>query len=264
MPRWHDGELYSDLMQRSMPYRIILPPNYDYSMLSFPALYLLHGLYGSFENWTDLTDIASYAAQHQLIIVMPEGENGWYTDGCNAEDTYESYLIRELVPAIDERLRTIKTREGRGISGLSMGGYGAIKFALKFPRMFAFAGSVSGAFDVTRWREGFPEWEEFGPIITTIFGKPGSGKRSANDLEKIADGISKTAIGDLPYIYFDCGIDDTFIDANKRLSDTFEGVGIVHEFHALNGGHDWQYWNERGRVLLELAVGRLSSPVRLG
>ena len=262
MPRWHDGFLFSELMRREMPYRVLLPSNYDYSMLRFPVLYLLHGLHGSFENWSDLTQIVSYSARHQLIIVMPEGESGWYTDGCHDWDKYESYFINEIVPTVETHLRTIKGRSGRAVAGLSMGGYGAIKFALKFPKMFAFAGSVSGAFEVTQWDERSIEWGEYGPFVQRIFGAAGNSIRSDNDLHKLVAALHETEVGDLPYMYFDCGIDDGFLAANERLSEIFSTKRIDHEFQALEGGHDWEYWNERGLVILELAVKHLSKPSR--
>jgi S-formylglutathione hydrolase FrmB len=88
----------------------------------------------------------TYAAQYRLIVVTPEGNNGWYTDSAStATDKYESYLLKELIPDVEKRFRTIESRYGRGIAGLSMGGYGALKFGLKSPATFAFAGSLSGA-----------------------------------------------------------------------------------------------------------------------
>src|SRR4030095_4148863 len=75
-----------------------------------------------------------------------EGNNGWYTDSATvASDKYETYILQELIPEVQRRYRTIESRYGRGIAGLSMGGYGALKFGLKHPEMFAFAASMSGA-----------------------------------------------------------------------------------------------------------------------
>lgn len=265
MPLWQDGTLDSKLMKRKMPFRILLPEDYPNSQLRFPVLYLLHGLFGSIENWTDLTSTAENPARHSLIIVMPEGENGWYTDGNSNEDKYESYFIKELIPNVDEEFRTIPNAEGRAVAGLSMGGYGAFKFALKFPQLFEFAASISGAFDAPKWCNEFegPDWEEFRISISRIFAGADSKIRADNNLSLITENLSDAEIENLPFLYFDCGMNDDFIAANEKLSRLFEKTGVNHEFHALPGGHDWEYWNERSEFLLELAIHRLSKPIGL-
>src|SRR5262249_9931726 len=126
------GELRSMLMQRALPYCVLLPPGYEMSDLSYPVLYLLHGLFGRFDDWILRTRIASHAARHDLIVVMPEGGDGWYCDSLTVEtDRYESYLVGELIPVIESRYRTLRRRQGWAIAGLSMGGYGAFKFGLR-------------------------------------------------------------------------------------------------------------------------------------
>ena len=86
-----------------------------------------------------------YASEYRLIVVMPEGNDGWYTNSTTKpNDRYESYILMELMPDVQRRYRTIEARYGRAIAGLSMGGYGAIKFGLKSPHAFVFAASMSG------------------------------------------------------------------------------------------------------------------------
>ncbi len=259
MPLWQNGILNSSLMKRQIPFRILLPEDYPNSQLRFPVLYLLHGLFGSFENWTDLTNIAEVPARQKLIIVMPEGENGWYTDGGIDDDKYESYLINELVPKVDQEFRTIPIAKGRAIAGLSMGGYGAVKFALKFPQLFEFAASISGAFDAPEWCDELPE--EFRESILRIFGEADSKIRANNNLSLITRNLSDSEIKDLPFLYFDCGMNDGFLAANENLSRLFEKTGVNHEFYAFPGEHDWEYWNKRSSFLLELADQRLSKSV---
>src|SRR5581483_6227000 len=137
-------QFQSKLINATLPYNVILPPGYR-------VLYLLHGWGGHYTDWLTRTNIADYAAQYRMIIVMPEGNDSWYIDGAaGINDKYESYILKELMPDVDKRYRTIQSRYGRAIAGLSMGGYGAIKFGLKYPATFVFAGSMSGAFGVTR------------------------------------------------------------------------------------------------------------------
>jgi len=148
-------QLQSKLVNTTLSYNVILPPDYRTSSATrYPVLYLLHGFGGHYSDWVTRTNVADYAAQYRLIVVTPEGNNGWYTDSAStATDKYEGYILKELIPDVEKRFRTIESRYGRGIAGLSMGGYGALKFGLKSPGTFAFAGSISGAVAVPSWTE---------------------------------------------------------------------------------------------------------------
>ena len=143
----------SKLVNTTLPYNVILPTDYDTSRTTrYPVLYLLHGLTGHYSDWVARTNVADYAAEYRMIVVMPEGNDSWYTDSATVTtDKYESYILKELIPDVQQRYRTIEARYGRSIAGLSMGGYGAIKFGLKSPSTFVFAASMSGAFGVTRF-----------------------------------------------------------------------------------------------------------------
>src|ERR1044072_363643 len=139
----------SKLVGQTLPYVVVLRVNYDQPSAKsdrYPVLYLLHGLGGHYDNWTTRTKLAAYAAQYSMIIVTPEGNNSWYTDSATVPtEKYETYIVDELIPDVQRRYRTIETRAGRSIAGLSMGGYGALKFGVKHPELFAFAGSLRGA-----------------------------------------------------------------------------------------------------------------------
>ena len=138
MSRHVDRILKSSLIHNGVRYRVLLPEDYGRSEVRYPVLYLLHGLFGSFEDWTGLTGLRSYVKNYSLIVVMSEGRDGWYTDSIVGEGN-ESYLIRELLPEIDAVFRTVSDRSGRAIAGISMGGYGAFKFGLKYPYLFSLA-----------------------------------------------------------------------------------------------------------------------------
>src|SRR5215203_4387970 len=125
-------------MRRKIPYRVILPDGCRDHERELPVLYLLHGLFGNCANWTELTGLAAYAEGKRIGIVMPDGGDGWYTDSATRSgDKYESYLLDEFLPYIEDRYGISKNRAGRAVAGLSMGGYGALKFALKRPDLFA-------------------------------------------------------------------------------------------------------------------------------
>src|SRR5437588_1089944 len=217
-------QLQSKLVNATLPYNVILPADYRTSKTTrYPVLYLLHGLGGHYSDWLTRTNVADYAAQYRMIVVMPEGNDSWYVDGAaGVNDKYESYILKELMPDVDKRYRTIQTRYGRAIAGLSMGGYGAIKYGLKYPSTFGFAGSVSGAFGVTRYSEtemGGASWEPF----LKIFGPVGSKTRQANDVFEITKAMIPGQIASLPYFYFDCGTEDApqHFKPNRELSGLF-------------------------------------------
>src|SRR5205085_3730787 len=144
--RYESVAFESRLVGASLPYNVVLPPDYKRGSSKhrrYPVVYLLHGLAGSADDWvSSRAHLADYAAQYPFIIVVPEGKDGWYTDGTAANEKFESYFVEELIPDVDRRFRTVASREGRAVAGLSMGGYGSLKFGLKHPELFAFAASM--------------------------------------------------------------------------------------------------------------------------
>src|ERR1700704_1254332 len=245
----------SELIGQVLPYDALLPVGYAESNERYPVLYLLHGLFGRYDDWVTRTNLAQYATNYDVIIITPEGHDSWYTDSAGAAtDKYESYLIRELISDVDARFRTIKDRRARGVAGLSMGGYGALKYGLKHPEQFAFAGSLSGAFDPTTRTDDHPglAWDILRPSINAVFGAPGSEIRKANDLHQIARGLSASQVASLPYLYFDCGLEDGFLATNRELADILLARKIPHQYRQLPGAHDWAYWDQQVREILRL------------
>ena len=258
-------QFQSKLINATLPYNVVLPPGYRASATTrYPVLYLLHGWGGHYTDWLTRTNVADYAAQYRMIVVMPEGNDGWYVDGAaGVNDKYETYILKELMPEVDRRYRTIQSRYGRAIAGLSMGGYGAIKYGLKYPATFAFAGSISGAFGVTRYTEKEMGGANLEPFMKT-FGPVGSETRKANDVFEIARGLSAARVASLPYFYFDCGTEDAaqhFLP-NRELSELFLEKKIPHEFRELPGNHSWQYWDQQIPFVLRIAAERLRTAGR--
>jgi S-formylglutathione hydrolase FrmB len=252
--------LQSKLINATLPYNVILPPGYRASKTTrYPVLYLLHGWQGHYTDWLTRTNIADYAVPYRMIIVMPEGNNSWYVDGTVPTDKYESYILKELMPDVDTRYRTIQSRYGRAVAGLSMGGYGAIKFGLKYPAVFAFAGSISGAFGVTRYTEKEIAGANWEPFVKT-FGLPGSETRQANDVFEITKSLTAARIATLPYFYFDCGTEDAaqHFNPNRELSELFLEKKIAHEYRELPGNHSWEYWNQQIQEVLRIAADKLT------
>ncbi len=246
-------KLASKLMARDVPYRVITPKNYGTAGARFPVVFLLHGLTGRYDNWTDKTKLAEFAEKHNFIIVTPEGGDGWYSDSAGvANDKYESYIVQELVPEIDSKFRTLATRENRFIAGLSMGGYGSLKFGLKYPQKFAAVGSFSGALRATDWTDKvIGEW--LAKSIMSVFGAAESENRKANDIYRLAREWPADKTKELPFIYLDCGTEDFLIENSHDFAKILREKKIPHEFRELPGKHDWVYWNLQVQEFLRLA-----------
>ncbi len=249
-------KISSKMMGRELAYRVIVPSGYSEALNAqtrYPVIYLLHGLTGNFANWTDRTKLAEYAAGKNVIIVTPEGENGWYTDGAtNANDKYESYIIKELVPEIDKKFRTNPDRKNRVIAGLSMGGYGALKFGMKYPEMFSLAGSFSGALGTATFPNS-GRGEASMRSLGVIFGATDSDTRKANDIFKMVREITPEKTKSLPFLYIDCGTEDFLFQNNRDFIDLLVEKKIPHEFRQLPGGHNWPYWDKQVQEFLRIA-----------
>ena len=257
----------SKLVSATLPYSVVLPTDYETSGTTrYPVLYLLHGLTGHYNDWLSRTNLADYAAQYRLIVVTPEGNDSWYIDSATSpSEKYESYILKELIPDVQQRYRTIEARYGRAIAGLSMGGYGAIKFGLKSPATFVFAGSMSGAFGVTRFSEkdvGSAGWQ----TSLKLFGAVDSETRKQNDLFELIKQMPANRVAGLPFFYFDCGTEDSplILPYNGEIAALMVQKKIAHEYRQLPGDHSWGYWDRQVQEVIKLAVKSLGarSPVK--
>jgi putative tributyrin esterase len=243
----------SNLVGKTLPYAVVLPPGYGLitaRRIRYPVLYLLHGWSGHYNSWTDQTALVQYAAENRMIVIAPEGGNGWYTDSATVpSDLYEAYVIQELIADIDRRFRTIADRRGRSIAGVSMGGYGALKFGFKYPEKFTLAASVSGALDANVRTDE--------TSIMQTFGEPGSAARKANDLNGLAREFPSHRQPLLPYIYLDCGTDDPWLASNRDFAGVLLERKIVHEYRQLPGNHVWNYWDRQLREVMRIAADRM-------
>ena len=148
-------EFFSPAVDRTMKYNIVLPHDYDGSSARYPVLYLLHGLTQNYTAWGLSNGTPFYAGLYDdLIVVMPDAGNSWYVNWTAEEggqqNNWEDHIITDVVNHVDWNFRTIARREGRAITGLSMGGYGAITLGLRHPEMFISIGSTSGALEHAR------------------------------------------------------------------------------------------------------------------
>jgi len=249
-------QLESRLMGKPIPYQVIFPIGYRNKLKAdrrYPVIYLLHGLSGHYDNWISKTMLVEYAAQANAIVVTPEGGDGWYTDGGpNQSEKWESYIVQELIPEIDRRFRTIPTREKRAIAGLSMGGYGSLKFGLKYSDKFILAGSFSGALKAAEYTErSFPG--AIGKTVEHIYGPLGSPSRKANDLFELLRNQTADSTKKLPFIYMDCGTEDFLFQDSRDFVYLLIEKKVPHEYRELPGAHTWQYWDKQVQEFLRLA-----------
>ena len=198
----------------------------------FPVLYLLHGLSDDHSIWQRRTSLERYVQALPLIVVMPDGGRGWYSDAPQGA-AHESAIVQDLIGFTDRTFRTVADRSGRAIGGLSMGGYGALKLALKFPDLFGSAHGHSGAYGF-----GHGMWRDEQPEFTRIIGPDPLG--GPQDLWRIAAAASPE---NAPALRIDCGTSDFLIDQNRDFHRHLDESGIAHQYEEFAGAHDWAYWD---------------------
>lgn len=220
-------------LQKMMNLSVIWPEN---QVGPFPVLYLLHGLSDNHSAWTRLSHIENYVREIPLIVVMPDSGRGFYCDAKDAsKGNYETYIARDVTNFVDSAFNTIPDRRGRVVAGLSMGGYGAMKFALKYPEMFCAAVSHSGAL-------GFGHNQRADEDLNTEFAQIlGQNARGGDDdLYALAEKIERKH---LPALRIDCGGDDFLIEDNRAFHKYLQELGIEHEYQENPGAHTWDYWD---------------------
>jgi len=252
--RAKDAAFHSVSLDRDMKYRILLPRGYEATSARFPVLYLLHGLYGNYQNWDTLTDLERYTENLPLIIVMPDAGDSWYTNSASdPKDKFEDYISKDLIAEIDGKYRTIRARQSRAVAGLSMGGYAAIKLALKYPDQFIVAGSLSGALDAGRDLDA--RVAQFRDQLLRVFGSRETQTRKDNDVFRLVEDLDPAR---LPYLYLACGEqDDTFLPVNREFVGKLSARKIAYEYHETAGAHAWDYWDRSLRVMLPVLAEKL-------
>ncbi len=281
-----------------------LPPSYATDRTRrYPVAYYLHGATGAEDNWTRLgrlretMDSLVAAGMPEFIVVMPDGDDSYYATwatlpdytGCLAQPVrggepradycvpwphYDDYLATDLVRWVDARFRTRADRAHRGIAGLSMGGYGAISLALRFPDRFAAAASHSGVVWPAEWSP-LPSRRRAGAAVpdsvyaTVLRGAVPASLRTAfgtdsigwlaNDPRTLLD-RARASGGPLPALYADCGTGDFLLDGNRAFRDALEARGVPLAYAEHPGGHSWAYWRAHLPTSLQWLAARIAGP----
>ena len=211
----------------------VLVPEGSVGTPPFPVCYLFHGLSDDHTSWARHTSLERYVAGLPLIVVMPDGGRGFYCDAVGGL-AYERYLLDDVIGFVDRTFHTMPEQQGRVIGGLSMGGYSAVKLALKYPQLFCSAVAHSAALDVRRRIER-PEIAE---EMRRIFGPaPGGG---SDDPYALAATMDRRL---LPALRLDCGLEDGLLEENRAFHRHLEQLGIPHEYAEFPGAHTWDYWD---------------------
>jgi len=266
-------------------YVVYLPPSYARdARRRFPVAYYLHGYTGNEADWVTLgaidrvADSLIAAGMPEMILVMPDGDDGWYTNWenprglaacmadtllpqvpatyCVEQERYDDYVARDLVARVDSAYRTLASRSHRGIAGLSMGGYGAIALALRHPDLFAAAASHSGRLATTyvgphafappaRYTTSIDSihavWSAFWPTVSRAFGTDTAGWY-ARDPVRLARKL-RAAGSPVPALSIDVGTEDIRADMNRAFHWELGQLGIAHSYAEWPGRHDWKYWH---------------------
>jgi len=215
----------------------------------FPVLYLLHGLSDDHTTWMRRTSIERYAAARGLAVIMPAANRSFYTDMA-VGPKYWTFVSEELPALCRQMFRISSRRQDTFVAGLSMGGYGAFKLALRQPQRFAAAASLSGALDMAYRLEKAqsPEWHD---ELTHVFGDLSQLTGSDNDTMALATRLAG-ADGPKPALYQCCGDEDFLLDNNHNFRDHANQLGLDLTYHEHAGfGHDWAYWDRQIQRVLD-------------
>jgi len=281
---------------------VYLPPSYaSSSTRRFPVLYYLHGLTGNERNWVDagridqVLDSLFTAGRPEAIVVMPDGDDGWYTTwnvlpdiaACRADRArkeraesycvpwphYDDYVARDIVDHVDHRYRTRADRRHRGIAGLSMGGLGAVSLALSYPEVFGAAASHSGVLSprllvpastsaAPRYASSVAELETAARGLWTYMAQPFGHDTigwAARDPRHIVARAAPTGQA-MPRLLIDCGVDDGYIQQNRDFHETLLRRGVSHQYAEWPGAHTWEYWRAHLPQSLDFLLSAVGGP----
>ena len=226
----------SSVMLRQIKCVVILPASYNNDKRCFPVVYLLHGYGGKYSDWiTKVPQLKTYSDKYEFLIVCPDGGSAsWYFDSpVNPNILYETYIGKEVPEYIDSAYNTIKDRDHRAITGLSMGGHGALFLAWRHADQYGAAGSISGGLDLKESIHKFEIEKVLGD--TTHF--------MINWEKYCMLNIAKDKPGSALKLIIDCGLMDIFIEGNRKIHQILSRSAIPHDYIERAGNHNWEYWS---------------------
>lgn len=243
----------SNILHKDVAYSVYLPFDYNTSNRFYPVVYLLHGYTDDQTGWIQFGEINSYADKAiaegtipPMIIIMPNADSSWYINSFDGKENYEDFFIKELMPAVENKYRIKAQKRFRGIAGLSMGGYGSLIYAMKYPNLFAAATPLSAAVLTDDELVNLPQnsWDN---TFARLYGNNLSGKQRLNNawyqnsILKIVENTPADTLKKVRY-WIDCGDDDFLTKGNCMLHIALIDKKIPHEYRVRDGAHNWTYW----------------------
>ena len=229
-------QIQSMHLKKSTKVVVIQPSSSNSLHEKYPVIYLLHGHGGNYAQWSEISpQLAKTADDLKIIFVCPDGGIGsWYFDSpVDSSIKYESYITKELVPYIDAHFSTKAEAKSRAITGLSMGGHGAMYLAIRHIDLFAAAGTTSGGVDF----RPFPKnWD-----IKNALGDFESNKDRwyENTVIRQVEFLTNNQLA----LIIDCGVDDFFMPVNRALHEKLLQLKINHDYIERPGAHTTKYWS---------------------
>ena len=252
------GAVPSHIMPPAVRYCVFLPASYDSTAAKgasdarrYPVLYDLHGLGDNEQSllntgaWSLIQDLREQHKIGEFLIVTPEGGRSFYINSRDGRTRFSDFFLREFMPAIERQYRARSGRIARGITGMSMGGYGALRFAFAYPQLFSSVSAHSAALVAQPPREN-PQASAASPLVGMLgglFGNPlDVAFWNANSPFVLAKKNAAALAG--LRIYFDCGSEDSygFDQGARALHEELLTLRVNHEFHIYPGSHGMDYF----------------------
>ena len=243
----------STILGRDVRYTVYLPADYDISQRSYPVVYLLHGFTDDNTGWLQFGEINRYADKAiadgtipPMVIIMPNADSSWYINSYDGKENYEDFFIKEFMPFVEKKYRIKTEKKYRGVAGLSMGGYGTLIYALKYPQLFGAAAPLSAGIFTSDELKAMPD-NNYANVLARVFGSNLKGDaRLTNQwyTNSVLDIVAKESTDSLKRVryWIDCGDDDFLTNANCLLHIELTNKHVPHEFRMRDGAHNWTYW----------------------
>lgn len=226
--------VYSKSMDKEIKTVVVTPDGYSKSQ-NLPVVYLLHGYSDNYSRWVNGSpEVKELADTYNTIVVCPDGGfSSWYFDSpIDSTYRYETFVVKELIEWVDANHNTIASREGRAITGLSMGGHGGLYLGFRHQDVFGACGSMSGGVDIRPFPNNWQMSRRLGK--QSEYPENWEANTVINQLHLLTPNSIK--------IIVDCGTGDFFYDVNVKLHEELLYRNIPHDFISRPGGHNWKYW----------------------
>jgi len=244
----HVVTINSAKMGRDITNLVVTPSSYESDTIeNFPVVYLLHGFSDNYMAWQNHVDLTKYADKYNIIIVCPDAQDSWYFDSpIDPTFQFETFITQELRSYVESNFRTVNDARYRAITGLSMGGHGALWLAWRHPDIYSMCGSMSGAVDITTLKDRFKIDKRLG-------------KYAVNEVSWKNHSVINLVptLKNNQFIIIDDGTSDFLIKENRALHAALQQHNIRHEYSERPGRHSWDYWLKSLEIHLKAFYNRM-------